>query len=413
MNNLITKKLDNGLTVFMYKDSNKHTTAFSLITKFGGLNGDFKLNNKDYHIDNGMAHLIEHLILEHSIYGNLITELRKKHMFCNGITSICKTEFFFNCVENLEEGIELLIKGINIPNFTKEDLEATKPAIYEEIRINNDRKFRKLFEMRNKQLFKEIPYINTIGTIENVKSFDYDLVKKTHETFYIPSNQIIVVAGNFDVDSTFKLIEKLYKALPTKKSEISIFQYEEPALVNTKYQSEKFNTGEDIVSIAYKIDIKNLTSEQLLELDFYLSYFGYMNFGVNSSLYQELISQQIIVGNLDSEHLFIDGFVIFVVEGFVKNEDEFIKRITETISSPCLDRQLFDLYQKDSKMQIAIRSESIGQMIGPFIENVINFNYPHFDTVDQINSYSFEHFEKMIKELEFSNYVITKLEKND
>lgn len=412
-NKLITKKLDNGLTIFMYKDINKHTTTFSLITKFGGLNGDFKLNDKEYHIDNGMAHLIEHLLLEHSIYGNLITKLQKKHMICNGITSIFKTEFFFNSVENLEEGIELLINGINSPNFTKEDLEATKPAIYEEIRMNSDRKFQRLFEIRNKQLFKKIPYWSTVGTIENVKSFDYDLVKKVHETFYTPSNQIIVVAGNFDVDNILNLIERLYNKLPIKKLKIDIPKYEEPLIVNNKYHSEKFNTGEDIVSIAYKIDVKHLTNEQLLELDFYLSYFGDMNFDVNSPLYQKLIDQNIIVGNLGIEHFFINGIAILVIQGFVKKEEEFIKMIIETIKTPYLDQQLFELYQKDEKMQIAVRSESIGKMIGPLVENVINFNYPYFDTIDQINSYNFANFKKMIGELDFSNYVITKLEKND
>ena len=57
-------KLDNGLTIYLLPDNNKHTTYINLIVNFGGLNNKIIINNKKYNIKNGTAHFLEHLVLE-------------------------------------------------------------------------------------------------------------------------------------------------------------------------------------------------------------------------------------------------------------------------------------------------------------------------------------------------------------
>ena len=402
--------LENGLQIFFYKDKNKHTANFHLVVKFGGINGDFILDNQKYHIANGMAHLLEHLLLEHSQYGNLTHKLRKMNMSSNGVTNIYKTEFYFSTVENLEQGIEVMIKGINEPCFTSQDLDETKPAIYEEIRIGNDSKFKQLFNMRNKQLFKKIPYIDTAGEVKEVASFDYDLVTKTYQAFYRPNNQIILVAGNFDETKILNQIKKLYNQLPQNNHQVTIVNYDELDEINQKYVKEKFNTGQDIVTISYKINIKNLTPEQKLELDFYLIYFGQMNFSETSSLYNDLITRRIVNG-LNCYHTFFNDTLVFSIEAFVKDEKQFTDKIIKAIKTPILDEELFNLYQKESKVGIATRFENLNKIIKPLIINITSFNYYKADSIEQINSYNFKRFKQMINSLNFDNYIISKIEK--
>lgn len=403
--------LPNGLQIFFYNDLNKHSTSFHLIIKFGGINGDFILDGQKYHLANGMAHLLEHTLLEHSKYGDLATKLKKMNMTSNGLTNINRTEFYFNTVDKLTEGIEIMLEGINDPCFTKQDLEETKPAIYEEIRMCDDDKFKHLFNLRNYQIFKEIPYIDTAGTTLEVASFDYDLVTKAYQAFYQPVNQMILVAGNFDEVKVLKQITDLYQKLPQNNHQVEIINYDEPNEINKKYEVKKFNTGQDITAITYKLDVKDFTPFQKLELDFYLSYFGEMNTSVTSPLYNELINKQIISGGLTCFHTFFKNTITLSIGAFVKDEQQFKEKVIKTFKNPILDEELFNIYQKESKVQIAIRTENLNQIIKPLIENITTFDYYDIDTIEQIEKYNFSNFVNQIKSLNFDNYVITKIEK--
>ena len=42
MNNIETIKLDNGLTIYLYKDNRKHSTFFEIDTFCGGFTKDFR-----------------------------------------------------------------------------------------------------------------------------------------------------------------------------------------------------------------------------------------------------------------------------------------------------------------------------------------------------------------------------------
>lgn len=46
MKEIETIILDNGLKVYLYPDKRRHTTFFQLITLVGGLDKDFKVNDK-------------------------------------------------------------------------------------------------------------------------------------------------------------------------------------------------------------------------------------------------------------------------------------------------------------------------------------------------------------------------------
>ena len=64
MNNIETIILDNGLRIFLYKDERRHSTFFTYITLCGGRSKDFILDGKKYHLNDGLALMLEHYIVE-------------------------------------------------------------------------------------------------------------------------------------------------------------------------------------------------------------------------------------------------------------------------------------------------------------------------------------------------------------
>ena len=413
-NNLEKLTLENGMKIYLYKDSTKHSTFVNFITKYGGFYNDFKIDDKEYNIPNGMAHFIEHLLIETSKYGNLIHVLGEKQMSTNGVTYTDMTQFYFNAVENVEIGIETLIRAINEADFNQEDIEKTKGAIYQEVRMQRDNKFRVLNDVKMKNIFKKIPYINNLGDLNNVMNFSYEQVKLCYDAFYNPNNQIVVVAGNFDVEKVKKIIIDICSKYENNFNSVKLIDYNEPKEVDKKSDIVKMPTGKQFVDITYKIDISNLTYKDILKLDFYLGIFNRMNFGTTSSVYQKLFEEKVIVDSINSTYWVLDNYYLLSVGAYTDEDDKFLKEIKKVFSGNFIfDKELFDLYFKQCKMNISIRPDSLSSMILPFIDNIVSFEYEYFDTVNDINDFSLKELEDYMNSFDFSNYTVIKIVNND
>lgn len=413
-NNLEKLTLENGMKIYLYKDSTKHSTFVNFITKYGGFYNDFKIDDKEYNIPNGMAHFIEHLLIETSKYGNLIHVLGEKQMSTNGVTYTDMTQFYFNAVENVEIGIETLIRAINEAEFNQEDIEKTKGAIYQEVRMQRDNKFRVLNDVKMKNIFKKIPYINNLGDLNNVMNFSYEQVKLCYDAFYNPNNQIVVVAGNFDVEKVKKIIIDICSKYENNFNSVKLIDYNEPKEVDKKSDIVKMPTGKQFVDITYKIDISNLTYKDISKLDFYLDIFNQMNFGTTSSVYQKLFEEKVIVDSINSTYWVLDNYYLLSVGAYTDEDDKFLKEIKKVFSGNFIfDKELFDLYCKQCKMNISIRPDSLSSMILPFIDNIVSFEYEYFDTVNDINDFSLKELEDYMNSFDFSNYTVIKIVNND
>ncbi len=129
MNTIETIQLKNGLTVYLYLDKRRHSTFFQLTTNFGGLTKDFVLNDKEYHLHDGIAHILEHYVVECNDDGNFIKELGEKQMNTNASTHYQVTSYYFDAVEDVEYGIRTMLHGIYHVHFDNEKLEKLKNPI--------------------------------------------------------------------------------------------------------------------------------------------------------------------------------------------------------------------------------------------------------------------------------------------
>lgn len=411
VNKIEKLKLENGLTIYLYKEERRKETFVSLVTRFGGLHHDFLLNDKKYNIVSGVAHFLEHYLLEHTIYGNLINLFGSMHLSSNGMTSIEKTEYYFSGVTNIEKALKILISALHNINFTEEKVEETKKAIYEEIRMGEDNKGRCLFRIQNECLFQMIPYQNTIGTQREIEQIDVSLARLCYKAFYRPQNECIFIAGNFDREKIIDIIKKCYQKVEIPSDSFSIIKYKEPILVQREKATKKMPTAEDIISITYKVDVSKLKSKEKLKLDFYLSWFLKMNAGKTSILNKQLEKEKIIIDSIMCDHMFIENICMVSFTAPVKKEDNFVKEVVNQVQNPIFKEDLFKMYQRDTMLEIAARYESIYSIMMPFLENIFTFSYEKEDTVTQIKSYTYNDFQKTIRALNFDQYVICKIKK--
>ena len=97
-----TIKLDNGLTVILNQDKKKNRTFAYLYINAGGTNTKVYVDNKLTLFPYGVAHFLEHYLIENSIYGDLGDYFDKEYINYNGYTSIHKTTYYLSTVHDFE-----------------------------------------------------------------------------------------------------------------------------------------------------------------------------------------------------------------------------------------------------------------------------------------------------------------------
>lgn len=408
MNNIECVTLNNGLKIYFYIDKRRHSTFFQHITLFGGKTKDFIVNGKEYHMQDGVAHILEHYIVEENEIGNFLKVLGEKQMSTNASTSFDMTNYYFEAVEDVEFGIKTMIKGIYSPIFNNERLEKIKKPILQEIRGRLDNKFYHSNIETFNNTFENIKTRSVGGTLDEVSNTTLEDITTCFEAFYQPSNQIIVVGGNFDKKSVLKLIKEVYNELQFKKMDVSLIKINEKNNVVKTRSTIKFPTGEEYLEVNFKLNLNSFSVKERLKLDFYINYFFNMFFGVTSPIYKKLVSDKVITTGINCGDFTLNNFLLVSIGAYTSKLNELEKSILDTINNlDSFDEEMFDIYKKDSTLKMVLRSENLFDTIIPFVNNIVLFNYPYPDKVSDIEEFSFEDFKKMIKSLDFSNYTVT------
>jgi len=414
MDKLEKVTLDNGLDIYLYQDMSKHTTFFQFITLFGGIHKDFIMDNEKYHFQDGIAHILEHYIVECNESGNFIKELGSRQMNTNAATYTNMTRFYFETVDEVNIGIDKMLNGIYNVKFSDERLEKLKEPIYQEIRGRMDNKFYYENIRSLDNLFHKVKFRSIAGSVTDVEKATTQQIRTCYEAFYQPKNQFIVIAGTFNKDEVLRQIKDFYKEMKLKERTVKLITSEEKTEVRKKEDILVFPTPSDYVNFSFKIDISSLKNKELVDLGFYLGCFYNDFFGITSKLHKKLIKDKLITRGISCSDIMIENFLIIDVGAYTTDSEKFKDCILRTLNDlDSFDIDKFSLNQKNSCLRLIMRDESIMKTIMPFVDNVVNFKYPFLDTVKDIKEMSFGDYKNYIKRLNFSNYsvVVIKNEK--
>lgn len=403
--------LDNGLTIYLFNDNTKHTAIANLIVNFGGLDTEVVVDNKKYSVTNGMAHFLEHVVLESTVFGDLMENFGKRGIGSNGLTSINCTRFYIDTVEKFEENLELLIKGIHSPIFDEKIIEDIRKPILEEKRISLDNKFSNLYNANLSTLLNNKKFKSVLGDIKDVERISVKDLKMCFETFYRPSNEIIVIIGKFNRDNIIDLIQNTYNSISFSSKAVEKVTKTFKRNVNNKKCIVKGNTNIGKSVVSFKLDTMNLSGYEKVMLDVYLFSFLKMNFGVMSNLNKRLLNESVIVGNMAFSCSMLEGYHVVRVEANTNNS----KKFTDIVAKFILNKEykfyedLFELYKKGFIIDLITRNDNLYSILEPLIENIVTFGYESLDKIEGLEEMNFETLIKNVETLDFSNYSITEL----
>ena len=187
----------NGLKLFFMpkKGYTKKHAIFS--TDYGSIDNIFIpiKENKPCQVPEGIAHFLEHKLFEEPD-SNIFEKFSKMGADVNAFTNFNQTSYLFTSTEYFYENLELLIKFVQNPYFTDENVEKEKGIIAQEIKMYEDSPNWRVFFNLLKAMYINHPVkIDIAGTVDSIQTINKELLYKSYNTFYHPSNMVLFIIG--------------------------------------------------------------------------------------------------------------------------------------------------------------------------------------------------------------------------
>ena len=204
--------LTNGMHVILHQDNSTPIVAVTILYHVGSKN--------EVPGRTGFAHFFEHLMFEGSEYigrGEFDKITQSAGGTLNANTSQDRTFYYELLPSNqLELGLWLESERLLHLRLDSTGVETQRAVVKEERKQSYDnRPYGTIIEKTMQNAYKEHPYRWTpIGYPEDINKATIKEFTDFHDTYYVPNNATLSIAGDIDLAKTRELIEKYFAEIP-------------------------------------------------------------------------------------------------------------------------------------------------------------------------------------------------------
>lgn len=206
-----TSVLDNGLKLIVHQDNTTPMVAVNILYDVGS-----KDENKEH---TGFAHLFEHLMFSGSKnapdFDAILEAVGGEN---NAFTNNDFTNYYISIPKpNLETALWLEADRMEALNISKKSLSVQKNVVIEEFKQRYlNQPYGDVSLLMKPLVYTQHPYSwSTIGKdISHIEKTTLDDVLNFFQSYYIPNNAILVLAGDIEVSEARSLAEKYFSHIP-------------------------------------------------------------------------------------------------------------------------------------------------------------------------------------------------------
>lgn len=393
----IRVKHKSGCTICLYPMENFSSVYALFGTNYGSVDTTFKTDqDSDFvTVPNGIAHYLEHKLFE-SDECNAFSQFAKTGASANAFTSFDKTAYLFSCSQRFEENLEILLKFVQEPYFTDENVEKEQGIIAQEIDMyRDDPGWRVFFNGLQAVYYNNPVRIDIAGSKESIAKINKELLYRCYNTFYNLHNMVLSIAGNFDPDKALEICDRLLKPSEDHKLEKTI--PDEPYEVKEKSVAMKLPCAQPIFNIMYKFP--KMTVREMQKA--YVTYKILLEtcLGCTSSFYTDMYQQGLINDTFSLSVFCGRGFFLCEIDGESKEPlilKEKINRELIRLRTDLPNKEQFENIKKRSYGDLLYSFENVSsnatamlnaQMLGIGVFDNIDIvaNLAYSDIVDALN----------------------------
>ena len=387
-----------GLKIFVMEKPD-YSGAFAMFgTRYGSVDTCFRLKGEESYttVPEGIAHFLEHKLFE-SEELDAFERFAKTGANANAFTSFDRTCYIFQCADNFNENLEILLDFVKAPYFTEETVQKEQGIIGQEIRMyQDDPDWQVLFNLL-RGLYKNNPVrIDIAGTVESIAEINAELLYSCYKTFYNNSNMCLAVAGNVKAEEVIAIADKVLKI-----EEAVIFEQivpDEPYEVATNYTEEKLGVDMPKFALGLKEKCEEIVPSPKKALLYNLAL--EIVAGKFSPLYTKLLDEGLINTAFGKEYFFGRGFSTVFFSGESKNpekvRDEIIAELNR-IKKNGIPQEDFDICLKKKYGAEIFSYNDVDDLANNLCEAWLN-GYGIFDNIELYRSITRKDVEAVIRE---------------
>ncbi len=314
--------LDNGMHVILHQDNGAPVVTTSVMYHVGAKDEDPSKT--------GFAHFFEHLLFEGT--ENIARGDWFKIVSSNGGRNNANTTqdrtYYYEVFpsNNLELGLWMESERLLHPIINQIGVDTQKEVVQEERRLRYDNApYGRWREQMFINLFDKHPYRwQTIGSLEHLASATLEDFKKFNQTYYVPNNAVLVVAGDIDIPKTKKMIQDYFGPIP-RGEEIKRQTFAEDPIteaIRAKYHDS--NIQIPAVLMGYRTPAQTERDAYVLDM---IS--TYLSSGRSSKLYKKLVDEQKQALQVFAFNGTQEDYGAYIVGGLPLGENSLDDLITE------------------------------------------------------------------------------------
>ncbi|CEQ30877.1 M16 family peptidase [[Clostridium] sordellii] len=254
--------LDNGLTIV-----GEEIPYLKSITLGVWVNAGSRIESEKL---SGISHFIEHMLFKgtkNRTSKEIASTIDNLGGQINAFTSKECTCYYVKLLdEHIDIGLDILSDMFLNPLFDKEDIEKERQVILEELKMYEDSPEDLVYDLLMEGVYKtDALGGNIIGTKESLDNMNRGIISDYFKKYYVASNSVISISGNFKFEEIVKLIEEKFKNLNKGDVNIEITTPEfHPCFIAKNKDTEQVNLAISLKAIpledredAYALSIIN------------------------------------------------------------------------------------------------------------------------------------------------------------
>lgn len=353
------KVLPSGLTVLVRPMPGYSGTHVIFATRFGSIDRDFRLGDKEVHLPAGVAHFLEHKMFEDED-GDAFAKYAKTGANANAFTSFDRTCYLFTATQQLDESLDVLLGMVTNPYFTEQTIAKEQGIIGQEIKMYADSPEWRLVTGLFECLYHSHPIRSDIaGTVESIAEITPEMLYDSCKAFYAPGNMVLAAAGSTSMEQILAACERHGLMEPRPVQPVQRIWAEEPMTLAATEKTLLMPIAKPCFGVGFKeepLEFGDLRTEALYGL------VCSCIVGGMSRLYRTLYDQGLVNPGFGGEVLRVDGCCCILFTGESDHADVVRQMLLDEIArvrKEGVDREIFTLCKNEKYGQLIENLENV------------------------------------------------------
>ena len=203
---LYSAVLPNGLRLRVVPKPGFATSYAVFATNYGGAHRRFTVDGETLDTPAGVAHFLEHKMFDMPNGENALNILSANGADPNAFTSSGITCYYFQCTQDFEENLRMLLRFVSTPYFTPETVQKEQGIIAQEIVMGDDSPGIAVYYNLLGLLYEHHPIKDKVaGTVESIAQISDKTLYDCHRVFYAPCNMTLCVEGDVQPEDIYRI----------------------------------------------------------------------------------------------------------------------------------------------------------------------------------------------------------------